>query len=322
MAQMTMAHDPIRIDTSQLPQAHTFFAVPEEHEGGQDGTSHREITIESLYMLRGEEPPTPQLLVPITPTQHDRMCYLYMNEYAAGMDSLFETTWYTQQGLEHLLQNQRYCIAFVGMLKLFEETKSDNYDQMRLLPLTESRMIWWLMTMPRSLAWTLNEPLLEEVTQRLDIFESLLTGKEYKPPPNQPQIRPQNGTLDYQRQLFWRELSNLASTHLIRKTVTNTPTAAATEVLSRLRNLLCGLESRDVLYSIAAVRHYGPHTKGEVLQRGSDVAVGGNLKEDERGRFAVAKKFVEDEAAGKGTNQVVQRACGMAVRSWTALQLW
>lgn len=93
-------------------------------------------------------------------------------------------------------------------------------------------------------------------------------------------------------------------------------------MLSRLRNQLRGLESRDVLYSIAAVRQYGPRTKGEVLQRGTDVAVGGELQEDERGRFAVAKKFVEDEAAGKGTNQVVQRACGMAVRSWTALQLW
>jgi len=238
-----------------------------------------------------------------------------------GMDQLLETTWYARHGLDILLQNQHYCDAFVGMLKLFEDTKANDYDSMRLLPLTESRMIWRLMCMPRQQAWTLNEPLIDEVTRRLDIFESLLTGKEITTPPPS-NVQPQNNSNDYRLNLFWRDLGNL--TTLLRKTRTSPATSltAASEALYRLRNLLDGNEARDVLYSIATVRLYGPGTRGEVVQREDEVKVGGDLQSQEKERFAVAKKFVEDQAAGKGTTQVVQRCCAMAVRSWREMEIW
>jgi hypothetical protein len=317
MAQVAMMNGIAQHTPPPVPSAKTFFSLPDDHE---EGPPNHETTIEALYTLRGEEPPTPTLVGPISHTQYDRLRYLYLTEYAVGMDQLFETTWYTRHGIDTLLQNQHYCDAFVGMLKLFEDTRANDYDSMRLLPLTEARMIWRLICMPRQQAWTLHEPLIDEVTQRLDIFESLLTGKEIATPPQPSQA--QNNTIDYRRNLFWRDLGHLTS--LLRKTRTSPSTtlAAASEALSRLRNLLDGIESRDVLYSLAAVRLYGPGNKGEMLQRQDEAKVGSEQHSREGERLAVAKKFVEDQAAGKGTNQVVQRCCAMAVRSWREMELW
>ena len=38
---------------------------------------------------------------------------------------------------------------------------------------------------------------------------------------------------------------------------------------------------------------------------------------DPKTKLRVARRFVESEANGKGTSQVVQRVCGMVVRGWT-----
>lgn len=321
---MTMVQEAARTQDSLLSTPNTFRDLP---NGTSVPSQPKIITVESLYMLRGEEPPTPQLLVPISPTQHDRMTYLYLHEYARGIDTLLETSWFSSSaGLDALLANSRYCEAFVGMLKLFEDTKSDNYDQMRLLPLTESRMIWRLMRMARAQALSGQTPSqpssLEDAIKRLEVLECLLTGKEYIPPAYQPPILPQHGTQEYRRQLFWRDLGACVSGEPPEAAHYLPSTSQRAEALTRLRGLLDGQENRDVLFSIATVRHLGPRTKGEVNQQPGTVQVGGQLDEDEKARFAVAKKFVEDEASGKGTTQVVQRVCGMAVRSWSALELW
>ena len=42
-----------------------------------------------------------------------------------------------------------------------------------------------------------------------------------------------------------------------------------------------------------------------------------NEENAEKTKLHVAKTFIESEAGGKGTNQVIQRVCGMAIRSWT-----
>ncbi|KAB8339148.1 hypothetical protein FH972_022084 [Carpinus fangiana] len=78
-----------------------------------------------------------------------------------------------------------------------------------------------------------------------------------------------------------------------------------------------GQENRDILYSIAVARHLGgkaadfPHVQ-------PDTPIFG-LNTTDKNRLLVAKKFLEDEAATEGTDQVVQRICGMAVRNLTAL---
>lgn len=299
----------------------TFLDLPDDPNADRNAPPHRSITVDSLFTVGGEEPQIPQLTTPIAPAQYDRIRYLYLNEYAPGLDALLETRWYTQAGLECLLANPNHCAAFVGMLKLFEDTKSDNYDQMRLLPLTESRMIWHLMCMPRAQSWALiHEPIMDEVMRRLDVFESLLTGKPYSTPSSEGLPLLQPGTREYRQQTYWRELSSFVA--YTKTSVQPAQEKTGLQALIRMRQLLDGMENRDVLYSLAVVRHYGPRTKGKVNQEHGGVEVGGQLNEEEKAAFAVAKKYVEDEAAGKGTSQVMQRVCGMAVRSWAAMELW
>ena len=78
--------------------------------------------------------------------------------------------------------------------------------------------------------------------------------------------------------------------------------------------VLDGLENRDVLYSMAVLRHLGPRHL-QPLARGEPPGV----YPHERAQVAVAKKFVEDQASGWGTTQVVQRVAGMVL---TGLNHW
>lgn len=84
--------------------------------------------------------------------------------------------------------------------------------------------------------------------------------------------------------------------------------------------LLDMVENRDVLFSMAVVRRYGPSYETVTENGGSHDRDGSAARDELIGKLRVAKKFLEDEAAGKGTNQVVQRLCGMAVRSWASMR--
>lgn len=108
--------------------------------------------------------------------------------------------------------------------------------------------------------------------------------------------------------------------------------AAATkevdDAVTSCRSFLDSRENRDVLYSIMVARHIGAKLAEQYLQaKNKDAANASapgatpvmptsNDEADNRNKVYVAKKFIEDEAAGKGTNQVVQRLCAMVARSW------
>lgn len=236
--------------------------------------------------------------------------YLFTNEYAKGVDHFLETTWYANEGLDRLLADTRMCEMFAGMLELFHTTKSDNYETMRLLPLTESRFTWMLMCLSRhnlnpsstSSAETTTQrpdPQLTTAVDRLSIFEHLITGRTLPTNPiatTTPFHLPSDPT--HRRHQFWRELGH----HV---TIAPSDLAELDASLSRMRLLLDMIENRDVLYSMAIVRRF-EGVRG--------------LGEEDGGKLVVARKFIEDEAAGKGTTQVVQRLCGMAVRSWVGLR--
>ena len=123
------------------------------------------------------------------------------------------------------------------------------------------------------------------------------------------------------------------------------PAQQADALLGEMRVLLDSRENRDVLYSMAVVRHLGmqvqhggPSGSGaggggsgsgaaEAKVEAEGVAdgngkppptSGGAGAEDEpREKVRVAREFLQYEASGRGTTQVVQRMCGAAVMSWT-----
>ncbi|KAI7361886.1 hypothetical protein KC336_g21766 [Hortaea werneckii] len=84
-----------------------------------------------------------------------------------------------------------------------------------------------------------------------------------------------------------------------------------------MRGILGMLESRDVLYSIAIGRHVGGRMPDFHPARPSIATT--NDPADEVNKLKVAHAFVEAEAQ-KGTTQVIQRVCGMALRGWSLLK--
>lgn len=279
------------------------------------GVARKAVNVEDLYMIGGVDPPTPKPMEAITPEVYKHVEYVYMTEYAKGFDQVLETTWYNSRGL---LGDTEQTEMFAGMLERIRNVKENDYDAMRMLPSTEAKAVWSLMTIPRRLLQksttgafpsraVSNDDELVEVNNRVAILEKLLTGQVLEVNPLPPQPTP-TGHTGRQRK-FW---------HLLGQFVSIPPTEGlqvAESVLSQIRQVLDELEGRDVLYSIAIVRHIGAQVVDFPAVLDGPYHGPGNAIE-EKTKLRVAKKFIEDEAAGKGTTQVIQRLCGMAVRSW------
>lgn len=107
--------------------------------------------------------------------------------------------------------------------------------------------------------------------------------------------------------------TNNAENAAISTTAAEAPPASEIDtVLTDMRNLLDSRENRDVLYSFAIASHIGQ----QMAEKGAVEPPVSNDEKDHRTKFEVARQFISSEAAGKGTTQVVQRCCGMVVRSW------
>ncbi len=190
----------------------------------------------------------------------------------------------------------------------------------------EASVVWSMMGLCRHVANTPNttngqashpevDDDVKDAAARLEVFKKLISGEYLDPEPELKTENTTNGTafeeqLKYREREFWR----LVSTFL---TIRDDEASSAKEIddtLGSCRSLLDSRENRDVIYSIAIARHVGQRMAefpNNIQQPAS------NDEQDARTKLYVAKKFIEDEANGKGTNQVIQRLCGMAMRSWT-----
>lgn len=81
------------------------------------------------------------------------------------------------------------------------------------------------------------------------------------------------------------------------------------------RGLLDTFENRDVIYSIAIVRHIAKYQPRRIRATATATA----SEKDTASKLYVACRFLEDEGHGKGTNQVIKRLCGLVVNYWEEL---
>lgn len=196
----------------------------------------------------------------------------------------------------------------------------------------EAQVIWQMINMSRRIARPAKgedapaEPEVDaedvkhgvhDAVKRIDTFEALVTG-EYltlqNPPASSTEEAKSNGTalgdqLKTREVQFW----NLIHTFL---TIRDDEASAAKEIddtISSARSLLDSRENRDVIYSIMIARHIGARIAEFPDNLPQPTS---NEETDNKNKLHVAKRFIEDEANGKGTNQIVQRLCGMAARSW------
>ena len=244
--------------------------------------------------------------------------------YAPGIDKFLETKWFVQRGMIYLMRNKRLCDQFSALIQRYamDQTHPSYYQNWGITQSLEATVVWAMIAMCRQGAS--NSPVEEQdakdgvhdAVKRMEIFENLVTG-DYLDSSSAPlQVaEDSNGTalndqLKSRERDFWR----LVHTFL---TIRDDEASSAKEIddtLTSCRGLLDSRENRDVIYSVMVARHVGARISEfpDNLQQPAN-----NDEGDAMTKVHVAKKFIEDEANGKGTNQVVQRLCGMALRSWS-----
>lgn len=292
--------------------------------------------IEELLCLRGVNPPPPAPPTVIPEETRNEIKDIFLTVYAIQIDKFLETRWFAHRAVNYLVANSRLCDQFVTLIRRYNPNTADpNYWNVVMITQSlEATVIWAMMGMCRQVSSSAKsdegdekerENLEKDVKEgvhdaakRLEIFENLITG-EYLDSDSAPQPTPQqsgegsngvpfNAQLQEREHDFWRLVHKFL-------TIRDDEASAAKEIddtLASARNLLDSRENRDVIYSICIARHVGARmAEFPAMQQPQS-----NDEEESRNKLFIAQKFVNDEAAGKGTNQVVQRLCGMASRSW------
>ncbi len=243
---------------------------------------------------------------------------LYRFHFAPGLDKLFETTWYSERGA-HYLQQDRPLLDFTIQVAERLKQRADDQPAIEALQSLEARLVWLLAAMPRPAAAShkangaANDALTSEILSRVDTMESLLTGQflPHSRISQPPSPEHQQDHRKYNQQHFWHLLGRFTAA----RDDTSDPGAARelNDAMTAMRGTLQMLENRDVLYSIAIARHIG----GRLVEWNPPQILAPQTEDpnDPVKKVEVAQRFLGQEDQ-KGTTQVIQRVCSMAMRSW------
>ena len=236
--------------------------------------------------------------------------------YTSGLDKAFETSWYSTRGLDHFKQDPS-LLDFVAQVMDQMRLRTDDIASIHACQSLEARLVWKLATLPRTASLARGphgaDQLTSDVLSRIDTIEHLLTGQYLPhgriPPPPSPEYRSDHRLFDQLN--FWHQLGRFTSI----RDDTNDPGRLneINDALGVMRGILNMTENRDVLYSLAIARHFGGRLPEfqpprPILARSED-------PNDDTKKLQIAVQFVELEDQ-KGTTQVIQRICGMAIRGW------
>ncbi|KAL4892136.1 hypothetical protein BDV59DRAFT_58119 [Aspergillus ambiguus] len=286
-----------------------------------DSTSFKvkQVQISDLLALRGIPPPPPHPITAIPPNRLEEIKAVFLATYAPAIDKFFETRWFSEKALSHLLANAQLMAEYSALIDAFEQNLNDPNVLARLESF-EASVVWSSMTLCRhvmNVSGGNPEYDLLASSKRLDVIEAMITGEhlESNPlaqfPPREPAATPPSLSDQLtQRSLdFWSCVGHFLTLH-------DNEASSAKEIddtLARCRTLLDTFENRDVIYSVAIARHLGQRWAD--FPRSFPQPITTNEK-DAGAKLYVAQKFLEQEAGGKGTTQVIKRLCGMVVRSW------
>jgi hypothetical protein len=245
---------------------------------------------------------------------------VYHEMYAAGLSAFFETSWYyfVQGGKMAFPRDARLIGHFASFLTTLEAVKANDHAQMAYSGALETRLVWELARSAGqsperhtvSIQGMPREGDTVEAGNRLRVVEALLSGDYLFGNPLALPIH--DADIHRTRQFdFWFNLAEFVRA----REDSGSPAAerAIDGILGRLRTLLDGRENRDVLYSVAVVRHLAPK-----YDPGYGSTLPQHLDETEpMNRLAVASKFIMDEAqVTGGTTNVVRRFSDIAFKAF------
>ncbi|CAD6446614.1 552427a6-ee9b-4412-bc16-d4df6503a8d8 [Sclerotinia trifoliorum] len=256
-----------------------------------------------------------------SPSALEEAKHLYYSIYSPGLESFLESKWFSAKGAAKLMSDKPLLEKFGTLLLQFSKTIVTDPVAIAHTASVEAKVVWALACMVKLGAEEEKEARAEsksvlpaqddavEANHRLTVFECLLTGKVAE---SNQLTAPVQGSGDHHRLReleFWYSLANFVC---LRE---DDPNCAkdVDDTLATLRNLLDGRENRDVLYSIAIIRAIGQRVSEYTP---SDTPLHFD-ESDNRSKLLVAKKFVQDEASGSGTTNVIRRLCELATRTWT-----
>ncbi|KAA8648634.1 putative C6 finger domain protein [Aspergillus tanneri] len=289
-----------------------------------DPTSFRvkQVQVSDLLALRGIPPPPPHPITALPPNRLEEIQAVFLATYAPAIDKFFETRWFQDKALTHLMGNAQLMAEYSALIDAFNDRNLSDPNVVARLESFEASVVWSTMTLCRHVMSVSNGTHGQDYdllasSKRLDVIEAMITGEHLDsnplaqfPPRETPANPPSLADQLAQRSLdFWSAIGHFLTLH-------DNEASSAKEIddtLARCRTLLDTFENRDVTYSIAIARHLGQRWAD--FPRSFPQPITTNEK-DSGAKLYVAQKFLEQEAGGKGTTQVIKRVCGMVLRSW------
>ena len=294
----------------------------------------RRMKILELCSINDHTPPTLPPPGPYNPDLLANIITIWRKTYATSLCRLFETSFFAGPNAEGFLFGEHNRRAEPQWKSLLEWefahfytiiSSLTGYNDPPAVQGLEARLIWRLANASREYPpseinrnpeFAKNDPSI--VSQRLDVVEALVTGEWLRAHQLQPSSRygrPEITELSLPAQLNERELEFW---YCLGEFVTRPPESSTPlgpnpphqlDVwLGQMRHVLDQYENRDVLYSIAMVRHLGDQY-ADLVHSGSYDA------EENRAAYFVAKGFIESQVT-RGSNQVIQRVCQMAAQAF------
>lgn len=286
---------------------------PTPTSANADKTLQIKMKVDEIINTAGAAPPAQPAGSAPTPESLQELTRLYYEIYVPGLCQFFESQWFNFQSVGHhnpvsiLLHNRPALGLFESFIQALQ-TVNVQPSQIGYCHHLETRLVWALAKLAYTVPPGSNMPRdhpppddnASEARNRVFVYETLVNGDDLLTNPLLPP--PQHA--DKQRKItykFWYALAEFLRN-------ADRPTQ-----LEHMRAALEGRENRDVLYSLALIRHHSNDFDPDWENRVPD-----HRSEDQPlNRLFVAREFIKNEAlpSGGGTSNVVRHLSWVAGRA-------